>query len=90
MFFDQIVEVAIGADQLRAVARSNSFEKFQLVFRSALESMFIERMDLNEELFARYMNQNDFRKLVAEGLAERVYDRLSQNVASHDASTLDR
>ena len=80
LFFDQIVEEALRSEGLGDVARANTFEKFQLVFRGALESLFIERMDLNEELFARFMNEREFQRLVAEGLAERVYERLNEAV----------
>ena len=39
--------------------RSRSPDKFQLVFRQVLESLFIERMELNDELFADYMTRLD-------------------------------
>ena len=44
-FFDQLAEAAMNDEGLRQAAESNSVEKFQLVFRQALESLFIERMD---------------------------------------------
>jgi hypothetical protein len=31
---------------------------------------------MNEELFAKFMNDRDFQLLVAKGLGQRVYDRL--------------
>jgi len=48
LFFDQIAEAASQNETLRKAAEVNSFEKFQLVFRQVLESLFIERMELNE------------------------------------------
>lgn len=76
LFFDQIVEAAVGVDSLQQAASSNPLDRFRLVFRRTLESLFVERMDLNEEIFARFMNQSDFHELVAEDLARRVYERL--------------
>lgn len=76
LFFDQIVEAAMRVDSLHQAARANPIDKFQLVFRQILESLFIERMDMNEELFARFMNEPEFQELVAEGLGQKVYDRL--------------
>lgn len=51
-------------------------DKFQLVFSQVLESLFIDRMEMNEELFAKFMNDPEFQELVAKGLAKRVYARL--------------
>ena len=47
-----------------------------MVFGSLLETLFIERMDQNEEIFARYMNDPAFQALVAQCLAADVYRRL--------------
>lgn len=56
----------------------NSADKFALLFKRLLESLFIERMDQNEMLFARYMNDRDFQKVVSEWLGSEVYQRLSK------------
>ena len=42
-----------------------------------LESLFIERMDLNEELFTDYMAKPEMQTLVSKWLGGQVYDRLS-------------
>jgi type I restriction enzyme R subunit len=34
-------------------------------------------MDQNELLFARYMNDRDFQKVIAESLGAEVYQRLA-------------
>lgn len=77
LFFDQIAEAAAHNETLQRAADVNSLEKFQLVFRQVLESLFIERMDLNEELFAEYMSKPEFQNLVATVLGGQVYARLN-------------
>jgi type I restriction enzyme R subunit len=77
LFFDQIAEAASQSEALRNAAEVNSLDKFQLVFREVLESLFIERMDLNEELFAEYMGKPEMRELVSKWLGSQVYGRLS-------------
>ena len=47
------------------------------VFRQVLESLFIERMELNEELFTDYMAKPEMQALVSKWLGGQVYDRLS-------------
>jgi type I restriction enzyme R subunit len=72
LFFDQIVEAAIRDGSLQQAAQANPVDKFQLVFRQALESIFIDRMEMNEDMFARFMNEPEFQELVAKGLGQRV------------------
>jgi type I restriction enzyme, R subunit len=77
LFFDQIAEAASQNESLQKAAEVNSLDKFQLVFRQVLESLFIERMELNEELFTDYMGKPDLQELVSKWLGSQVYDRLS-------------
>lgn len=75
-FLDQIVETASREHSLIKAAEVNPVEKFKLVFKNILESLFIERMDQNEEFFARFMNEPDFKKFITEGLAEQSYNKI--------------
>ncbi|MDO4695086.1 MAG: hypothetical protein Q4A62_10815, partial [Eikenella sp.] len=77
LFFDQIAEAASQNETLQKAAEVNPLDKFQLVFRQVLESLFIERMELNEELFADYMSKPDMQELISKWLGGQVYDRLS-------------
>ncbi|MEI6777995.1 MAG: type I restriction endonuclease [Chloroflexales bacterium] len=79
LFFDQIIAAASISPELRQAAQVNSADKFALLFRRLLESLFIERMDQNEMLFARYMNDRDFQKVVSEWLGSEVYQRLNRS-----------
>ena len=77
LFFDQIAEAAVSSEALQQAAEVNSLDKFQLVFRQVLESLFIERMDLNEELFGDYMSKPELQDLVSKWLGSQIYARLS-------------
>jgi len=79
LFFDQIAEAATASDALQKAATVNSLEKFQLVFQQVLESLFIERMDLNGELFNEYMGKPELQLLVTKWLGRQVYERLGGN-----------
>lgn len=76
LFLDQLVEAASTSDELKQSALVNSEEKFGLLFSRLLESLFVERMDQNETIFARYMNDAAFQKLVSGYLGQQVYRRL--------------
>ena len=81
LFFDQIAEAASQNEALQKAAEVNSLDKFQLVFRQVLESLFIERMDLNEELFTNYMGKPELQTLVSKWLGSQVYERLATRPA---------
>lgn len=51
---------------LQKAAEANSLDKFQLVFRQVLESLLLERMELNEELFTEYMGKPSMQELVSK------------------------
>lgn len=81
LFFDQIVEAAMADEALKQAAAVNPEDKFELVFKNLLESLFVERMDQNEELFARFMNDAAFQKVVTGWLASEAYKRLRGDAA---------
>jgi type I restriction enzyme, R subunit len=76
LFFDQIVEAAVADAALKQAAAVNPGDKFELVFKNLLEALFVERMDQNEEIFARYMNDKSFQKLVTGWLSSEAYRKL--------------
>jgi type I restriction enzyme, R subunit len=76
LFFDQIVEAAMTDDGLRRAAAVNPSNKFELLFRNVLEELFVDRMDQNEEIFVRFMNDAHFQRVVSAWMAEEAYRRL--------------
>jgi len=61
---------------LKQVAAVNPGDKFELVFKTLLETLFVERMDQNEEIFVRFMNDPAFQKIVTSWMASQAYQRL--------------
>lgn len=88
LFFDQIVEAAISDAALRQAAAVNPGDKFELVFKNLLETLFVERMDQNEEIFARFMNDKSFQKVVTGWLSSEAYRKL--NTAAEAQSSENR
>lgn len=82
LFFDQIIEAALTDEALQQAAKVNPVDKFSLVFNNLLETLFVERMDQNEEIFARFMNEESFRKIVGAWMASEVYRKLGSESKS--------
>ena len=76
LFFDSIREDAMADSELRQVAMANSMENFGYVFLKALEGLFIDRMEQNEDITARYLNEKDFQKVVGKQLLKQVYEQV--------------
>lgn len=81
LFFNQIREEALADEKLREAAQANSMENFKYVFDRALQGLFIDRMEQNEEIFAKFMNDHAFQKVVAETLLKQVYEQIREEAA---------
>lgn len=77
LFFDQVRETALVNEQLRQAASVNSMENFEPIFNKQLENLLIERMEGNEEIFSRMMNDEAFRNVAAGYLMKAVYRHIS-------------
>lgn len=55
-----------------------------MVFKNLLHTLFVERVDQNEEIFVRFMNDIPFQKVVTAWRASEAYRRLRSG-ASVDA-----
>lgn len=73
LFFDQIKETAIRNVALQQAAKVNSLNNFKILFDKMIERLFVERMEGNEEIFVRLMNDNEFRDFAAKSLVDDVY-----------------
>jgi type I restriction enzyme R subunit len=86
LFFNQIREEAVADEKLREAATANTMENFRFVFEKALEGLFIDRMEQNEELFARYMNDAEFQRSVAGNLLRQVYRQIREDPVDQSAA----
>jgi type I restriction enzyme R subunit len=77
LFFDSIREDAMADSDLRQAAQVNTMENFGYVFFKALEGLFIDRMEQNEEITAKYLNEKDFQKVVGQELLKQVYEQIN-------------
>ena len=76
LFFSQIREEAIADEQLQQAAIANEMEAFKLVFDKALEGLFIGRMEQNEAITAKFLDDKAFRGAVSRYLLRQVYEQI--------------
>jgi type I restriction enzyme, R subunit len=73
-------------DGLRQAAAVNPGDKFELVFKNLLDQLFVERMDQNEEIFVRFMNDVPFQKIVTTWMASEAYRRFRSDPGEAELS----
>ena len=56
----------------------NNLDNFKPVFERLIEGLFIDRLDGNEEIVDRILNDKAFRGLASEQLMLQVYERLKR------------
>ena len=81
LFFDQIRTTAAKSDKVVEAAQANNLDNFSAWFGKVLDGLFVDRMEGNEEIFARVMSDKTFRAAAQEHLAKEVYERIRQGRA---------
>ena len=80
LFFDQVKETAVSNEELQEAAKANTLENFAYVFDKMLERLFVERMDGNEEIFTRLMNDDQFKEIASKHLVKEVYEGILKKI----------
>ncbi|MCP4459347.1 MAG: type I restriction endonuclease subunit R [Cytophagales bacterium] len=76
LFFEQVIETAMSDNKIREAAEVNSLENFMHFFKKMLEGLFIDRMEGNEEIFTKLMNDEQMMKVAAKQVGKDVYNRI--------------
>jgi type I restriction enzyme R subunit len=75
LFFDQMEASWLADEQLVDQARANPLDNFRLVFADKFVSTMVARMDDNEDLFKRVLDDRDFQAAVMEHYLRRVFEQ---------------
>ena len=84
LFFDQIESEAKVSDDLKQAAKVNSMSDFLQIFKKAFEGLVIDRMEGNEDIFGRLMNDAEFRDLARDNLGQKLYKALAHGNLSEE------
>ena len=76
LFFDSIREDAVANAELQQAAVANTKENFSYVFKKTLMNLFIDRMEQNEQITAKFLDDEAFKDIVTQHLLEQVYSQL--------------
>jgi type I restriction enzyme, R subunit len=75
LLFDQFEQTWLADPDVTAQARNNTLDNFRLVFDRMFLSTVVGRMDDNEAIFKRILDEPDFQEALMDLYATRVYRR---------------
>jgi len=78
LYFDQIEQELFENETLQTQAQSNTLDNFRYGFEDLFLDILIGRMDQNQEIAKKIMNDQDFGKMVKTWMVNKVYNRLSK------------
>jgi type I restriction enzyme, R subunit len=79
LLFDQYEQEWMADTELAAQARENTIENFGLVFRRKFMDTIVGRMDSNEDIFKRILDDEDFRTVLVDYYLGKTYQRLRES-----------
>ncbi|RQW85799.1 MAG: type I restriction endonuclease subunit R [Geobacter sp.] len=78
LFFDQIEAELVLDETLKTQAQANKIDTFKYAFEDQFLNKLIERMDQNQEIFEKIVEDKAFGGLVREWMLKKVYARLQE------------
>jgi type I restriction enzyme R subunit len=76
LLFDQFEETWASDSGLAAQAQHNDLDNFRLAFDRRFMHTVVTRMDDNEEIFKKILDDDEFRGILEDHYAARIYQRL--------------
>lgn len=79
LFFDQIEEELYRDEDLKKRALNNPLDNFKYAFEEIFINKLIERMDGNQEIFDKIMEDTEFKNDVKNWLTKKIYQRFNNS-----------
>lgn len=88
LFFDQIEEEMVMDEKLGIQAKTNTIDNFKYGFKEIFINKLIDRMDQNQDIFNKIMEDKAFRSVIEDYLLRKVYNRLKDEGTEQSNETL--
>lgn len=82
LLLDQFEEDWLADDELSDQAKSNSLDNFGLAFNRKFLNTIIARVDTNDEIFKKILDDEEFKSAVEGYYLRKVYNRLRETSAA--------
>ena len=81
LLLEQYKAEMVGDEELAAQARANDLDQFRIVFDRKFMNHIVRRMDDNETIYKRILDDEEFRSVLFEAYLKDVYAALRQGAA---------
>jgi type I restriction enzyme R subunit len=78
LYFEQLEQALFENDDLKKRAKNNPIENFKYAFEEVFIQTLIDRMENNQEIFDKIMDNTEFKSEVKEWLTKKIYQRFNQ------------
>ena len=78
LFFDQIEAELMEDEILQTQAKVNKIDTFKYAFEDLFINKLIDRMDQNQEIFEKILEDKVFGNLVKELMMKKVYKKMNE------------
>jgi type I restriction enzyme R subunit len=79
LLFDQFIEEAKQDQEVVERALANPLDNFELAMKPKVEGLMIDRMDQNQEIVNRYLNDPAFQTAAFKAIVKQIYNELRRN-----------
>ena len=76
LFLDQITAEGVANEDVRQKARANDFEHFMLAMPDVIKGLMIDRMDDNQGIVTKYLDDAGFQSALAENIARAIFEKV--------------
>ncbi|MCL6452186.1 MAG: DEAD/DEAH box helicase family protein [Alicyclobacillus sp.] len=85
LFFDQVELDIMRDEEIVKAARSNTMENFRYAFDDVFLGKVIDRMGMNDKIFAKLMDEPEFQNTVKNWMLASVYQKLNEDGSAASA-----
>ncbi|MFO0795199.1 MAG: type I restriction endonuclease [Candidatus Brocadiaceae bacterium] len=78
LYFEQIEQALFENEDLKIRAQNNPIENFKYAFEEVFIQTLIDRMDSNQEIFDKIMENSEFKSDVKDWLTRKIYQRFNE------------
>ena len=86
LLFDQFIQQAKEDHEVVERAMANELDNFELAMKPKVEGLMIDRMEQNQEIVTRYLNDPTFQSAAFKSLISRLYTEIRRDGAHPPSS----
>jgi type I restriction enzyme R subunit len=86
LLFDQFIQEAKQDHEVIERAQANRLDNFELAMKPKIEGLMIDRMDQNQDIVNRYLNDAPFQSALFKAIVKRLYDEIRRPGSQPPAS----